>query len=192
MCLLPWQWTAPQSLRFQVSWYWKLSGLYFGLAFSCVVKCASHSSKAYLKFSSFSVGTAEKKKNPQQFLMEIVLNSKFSSVNSLFIYKLAFTSETTSDVDLLVNCSLFTSVHILLYLKKYQKNSKANTTATTCSHMNIKDKNIYLWVLLLSLTQQKPQTQCQTIYFSNFRFYIYSFFINSLYSFILCLFCKMP
>lgn len=50
--------------------------------------------------------------------MEIVLNSKFSSVNSLFIYKLAFTSETTSDVDLLVNCSLFTSVHILLYLKK--------------------------------------------------------------------------
>lgn len=124
--------------------------------------------------------------------MEIVLNSKFSSVNSLFIYKLAFTSETTSDVDLLVNCSLFTSVHIFLYLKKkYQKNSKANTTAT-CSHMNIKDKNIYLWVLLLSLTQQKPQTQCQTIYFSNFRFYIYSFFINSLYSFILCLFCKMP
>lgn len=78
--------------------------------------------------------------------MEIVLNSKFSSVNSLFIYKLAFTNETTSeDADLLVNCSLFTSVHILLYLKKkYQKKSKANTTATTCSHMNIKDKNIYL------------------------------------------------
>lgn len=125
--------------------------------------------------------------------MEIVLNSKFSSVNSLFIYKLAFTSETTSDVDLLVNCSLFTSVHILLYLKKkIPKKQQSQHHSNLFSHEYQGQKHLLMSSSSISYPTKTPNPMSDYLLQQLQILHLQFFFINSLYSFILCLFCKMP